>query len=196
VSDRTVAALAALILARWWSRPTAEELESWFELWSLADETARIIGLDRSRVAQLRLLGEGSDADALRDEYERLLVGPGRPPCPPYESLWRDDARPREHGVLMGSAADEVHSVYGTLELRLRADAHELPDHLLVEFEAVAHALDHEATEAARTLLDDHLAVWAAPFCAAVAAETDQPFYAALARLTSTWTAALAAALR
>ena len=42
-------------------------------------------------------------------------------------------------------------------------------------------------------LAREHLALWLPAFCAAVGAETAQPFYAALARLTPEWLAALAA---
>ena len=92
----------------------------------------------------------------------------------------------------MSSAADAVMTVYRDLDLQLRTDAHELPDHLLVEWEALAYALDTDAADVSDELLRGHLAVWMAPFCSAVSGETEQPFYAALARLTPAWTAAIA----
>jgi putative dimethyl sulfoxide reductase chaperone len=186
-------ASAALLLARWWSRPTAEELESWNGLWPPAYDTALALATDAEPIEQLHEALGRSEVDALLDGYERLMVGPGRPPCAPYESLWRTDAPPAEQGSLMSGAADAIQRVYGDLGLRMRTDARELPDHLLVEWEALAAALDHHATEPARELLREHLAAWMAPFCRAVAAETEEPFYAVLAGLTPIWTAALAA---
>ena len=84
----------------------------------------------------------------------------------------------------MAACAADVARIYGDLGLRVRPDARELPDHLVIEWEALAYALENGATEAADALLTGHLAAWMPPFCTAVEAETTEPFYAALARLT------------
>lgn len=183
---------ATLLLARWWSRPTPAELSSWAELWPEARETARGLELGGEAIEQLHAAAEAADPELLIDEYERLLVGPGRAPCAPYESLWRNDAAQHEQGMLMGAAADAVERIYRGLGVRIRGEAHELPDHLLVEWEALAYALHHDATKPADALLHDHLSIWMAPFCDAVAGETHEQYYATLAELTSAWTAALA----
>jgi TorA maturation chaperone TorD len=189
---RETAAHAALLLAHWWSRPTTDELDAWDRVWGDARATAGALDLGASAVDDLRLAAKGADPDALCDEYERLLNGPGRAPCAPYESLWREDLPAQEQGMLMSSAAEQVETVYRTLGLKLRAEPRELPDHLVVEWEALAYAVDRDATDESGALLSDHLACWMAPFCRAVTAATDQPFYAKLARLTPAWTAALA----
>lgn len=176
---------AARRLAAWWSRPTAEEIDRWAASWPQASE------LESDGVAALEAAAEASEPEALLEEYERLLVGPGRVPCAPYESLWRDDVPRREEGRLMGDVAEDVARIYREIGLRVRADAHELPDHIAVEWEALAYALEQGADDAAGELAS-HLAVWMPPFCAAVAAATQEPFYAALAELTSAWTVALA----
>lgn len=183
---------AARLLAHWWSRPTQDEAESWAECWPGACEVAELLGLACSGVEALRAAFVGSPVDALLDEYERLLIGPGRAPCPPYESLWRGDGPRREQGRLMGAAAAEVVQLYREIGLQVRVDAHELPDHLTIEWEALAYAFEHDAGEAATSLVEEHLAVWIPPFCSAVEAEAEHPFYAALARLTGAWTDALA----
>jgi len=183
---------AARLLASWWSTPTPGELDRWAEGWDEAVEIAGLIGISRAGVDVLRAAVEEAELDALREEYERLLVGPGRVPCAPYESLWRGDQPRREQGRLMAACAAEVARLYADLGLRVRADAHELPDHLVVEWEALAYAFEHDATDAAGLLVRDHLAGWMPGFCAAVAAETEQPFYAELAQLTPDWTTALA----
>ena len=89
-------------------------------------------------------------------------------------------------------AAGGIARLYAEIGLRVRADAHELPDHLAIEWEALTFALEQDAAEAAASLVDEHLALWMPPFCAAVEAETVHPYYAALASLTAGWTAALA----
>lgn len=146
-------------LASWWSRPTADEVARWDEPPGPVDE-------------------------ALEEEYERLLVGPGRAPCPPYESLWRSDAPRREQGRLMAACAVDVAALYGELGLKVREDARELPDQLAVELEALAYALETGADGVAQSLVRDHLAVWVPAFCERVARETTHPFYAALATRT------------
>ncbi len=190
--DGPTGVAAALLLARWWSRPTLEELDTWTRLWPDAHAAALSLELDPAVVAQLQTAAEGANTERLADEYERLLVGPGRAPCPPYESLWRADVPDHERETLMGAAADAVQGVYRELGAVVRSDGHELPDHLLIELEALAYALDRGAGESAAALVRDHLAQWTPAFCAAVAGETDQPFYRALAALTPAWTAALA----
>ena len=182
---------AARLLARWWSRPTADEVDVWASCWPTACEVAALLGLRRDGVDDVRSALSASATEDLLAEYERLLNGPGRAPCPPYESLWRDDGPKRDQGRLMGPAAADVVRLYGELGLQVRGDAHELPDHLAIEWEALAFALEHDATDAAATLLGEHLALWIPQFCDAVAAETGQPFYAALASLTAAWTAVL-----
>lgn len=183
---------AARLLAHWWSRPTQDEVESWEACWSGACEVASLLELGCDGVEALRSALAASPVDQLLAEYERLVNGPGRAPCPPYESLWNDGGAKREQGRLMGAAASEVVRLYGELGLQVRADAHELPDHLAIEWEALAFALEHDKDEAAAALVDEHLALWIPPFCEAVRAEAALPFYLALASLTEAWTAALA----
>jgi len=183
VSNRAAGlAPAARLLASWWSRPTAEERERWAAAWEDAFE------LEPERVAALRDAAEEAAPEALLEEYERLFVGPGRVPCAPYESLWREDLPRRERGRLMGDAADDVVRIYRETGLRVRAGAHELPDHVAVEWEALAYALEQGADDAAEGLARMHLAAWMGPFCSAVATATAEPFYALLAELTSAWT--------
>lgn len=177
---------AARFLAAWWSRPTAEEIDRWAASWPQASE------LEPDGVAALEDAMHASEPDTLLEEYERLLVGPGRVPCAPYESLWRDDVPRREQGRLMGDVAEDVARIYREIGLHVRADAHELPDHIAVEWEALAYALEQGADEAADELARAHLAVWIGPFCTAVATATHEPFYAALAEVTSAWIVALA----
>jgi putative dimethyl sulfoxide reductase chaperone len=186
-------ASAARLLASWWSRPTPEERARWARVWEPAGELVDLLDCPSEVLEELQEAAEESDPGALLEEYERLLVGPGRAPCPPYESLWRTDAPRREQGRLMGSFAADAVRIYGELGLRLRPEAHELPDHVVVEWEALAHAFEHDAAGAVSALASDHLSVWMPGFCAAVGAETGEPFYAVLALLTPAWTTALAA---
>jgi TorA maturation chaperone TorD len=194
VSDHAAElASAAWLAAGWWSRPLPDELEVWERSWPEAREAAVAVGLEPHLVEALEAALEASDGDQLLAEYERLFVGPGRVPCQPYEALWRDDQPRRERGRLMGKASMEIAALYGELELVVSSDAHELPDHIAIEWEALAYAFESGATEIAASLLERHLAVWLPAFCSAVEAETEGPFYRALAALTPQWASALVA---
>jgi len=178
----------AQLLAHWWSQPTAEERDWWAGAWEAADEA-----FDPELVHALRSAAESADEGELLEEYERLLVGPGRIPCPPYESLWREGQPRLEQGRLMAGAAAEAQDIYRDLGLSVRAAAHELPDHVAVEWEALAYAVERGADKQAEQLAHDHLVRWMPAFCAAVATETTAPFYETLTRLTLAATTALAA---
>ena len=128
----------------------------------------------------------------LAEEYERLMVGPGRTPCPPYESMWLEDA-PQQRGIMMGSAAGQVLALYRRAGLSVRSHHGELPDHLLVEFEALTWCLEKDSAKLiATTLLNDHLLIWLPRFCESVVKETSHPYYRTLATLTPIWVAAIA----
>jgi TorA maturation chaperone TorD len=195
VSDHAAElASAAWLTARWWSRPVADVTGEWDQAWPDAPAAAVAVGLEPRIVVELEEAFRAADGDALLDEYERLFVGPGRVPCQPYEALWRGDQPRREQGMLMGKASTEVLAVYRSLDLVVSAEAHELPDHIAIEWEALSYAFEVGSDEAASSLLEKHLAVWIPTFCVAVAAETEQPFYRGLAALTPLWVSGLIAA--
>lgn len=123
---------------------------------------------------------------ALADEYERLFVGPGRVPCPPYESMWRGDVPRRLQGSLSGPCVGDLQGCYTGLEVRVAAGARELPDHICVELQALAVAVaDPGYASIARALLRDHLNRWVGPFCGAVLENADSNYYRTLAADTA-----------
>lgn len=190
---RSAADIAALLSA-WWSRPVAEQVKAWTQTWAETCRLATERQLDLDRIDALASAAHQALDDALVDEYERLFVGPGHTPCPPYESLWRTGQSKLEQGRLMSEASADVASLYRSLGLAVASRTGELPDHIAVELEALAFALrqdDDDANGIAVLLLDDHLRAWLPAFCASVAEHTTQPFYAALAALTPTWVEAL-----
>ena len=101
--DEATAVAALQLLAHWWSRPVAEEVTTW-------SGAAEIEAEVRSRMPEgkvdLLLSSGGGDRTGLLDEHERLFVGPGPVPCPPYESFWREDVPIDIRRSLMGA----VHS--------------------------------------------------------------------------------------
>jgi len=190
----SVAAQAAALLSGWWSRPLAAELASWDASWPAAAEVAEALGLDSGPVEELAAHAAGSNADELLDEYERLFVGPGRTPCPPYESLWLG-SQPRLEQGRLSAASVAVADLYRGLGFDVAATVHELPDHVAIELEALAVALRAEgaaAEEARGTLLHEHLLSWLPALCDAVEREARPPFYTVLARVTTAWVERLA----
>lgn len=187
--DMSIATTAADLLAHWWSRPVAAEVARWASWQPVAATVATVLGSATS----IALPSPTTDDErrALLDEYERLFVGPGAVPCPPYESYWRDDVPIDLRRSLMGPCTEDLHRLYGALGLQISA-AGELPDHVAVEFEALACALSSPGTlPVAGALLDDHLAKWLPKLCRAVAREAAQPFYRELATVTRAWLPAL-----
>lgn len=186
---------AAILMGSWWSRPTEEEIAGRADLDRLAGQVAHHLGLGSHTVDPALVTAQGN-AVALAGEYERLFVGPGSVPCAPYESVWRQDVPGFDRGMLLGPAALAVEDLYRRMGLRIRSAAHEMPDHVAVEWEAVAYAIGEAKSAAvASGLLSHHLRVWVPPFCRAVANETEVAFYRALALLTPQWIEALSAAL-
>jgi len=102
------------------------------------------------------------DVPVLLEEYERLFVGPGQVPCPPYESFWRRTS-PSTSADLMGRAPRNSRRSTWSWASRCRRCSGELPDHIAIELEAMAYALSFDETEPmARRLFDKHLAAVAA----------------------------------
>jgi TorA maturation chaperone TorD len=180
----TEAAVVRLIASSW-AEPVADEFASWLDPGWWAEMEAMGSPLEQPSGLPERLAdAAGRSYEELAEEYQRLFVGPGAHPCPPYESVWRTD-RPRVvQGTVMGPAASEVRALYGQIGLRVRDDAHELPDHVAIELEALAYALTAGHRDAARTLLHAHLLEWLPGFCERVEAEAGHPFYRTVAAIT------------
>ncbi|HXY44942.1 MAG TPA: molecular chaperone TorD family protein [Acidimicrobiales bacterium] len=182
--------IAALgLLAHWWSRPVAEEISTWLDAVEIeAEVRRRLSGATEPGVTRLSF---GLDEVlVLLDEHERLFIGPGNVPCPPYESYWREDVPVEVRCSLIGPCATDLRRLYGELEIELSTAEGELPDHIAVELEALAYALSFEETyPVARSLFFDHLRHWLPPLCRAVAKEAEQPFYRELGTVTLEWLA-------
>jgi TorA maturation chaperone TorD len=134
--------------------------------------------------------------EALEVEHARLLVGPGLPVAPPYESVWVDREDEDIAGPLWGDSTLAVRDAYRQAGLTARS-GHEPPDHLAAELEFMAllwqreaHLIrgqDARAVEGAREhrahFLSDHLRCWAPLMAARVVEEAQHPLYRAAARL-------------
>jgi TorA maturation chaperone TorD len=180
---------AAGLLSSWWTEPTPQDLAVWREptWWAEASVVWSSLGLAPGLPERLSAT-LAPPYEALLEEYQRLFVGPGAHPCPPYESVWRTDRSRLVQGTVMGPAAAAVRALYRGIGLRVRPDSAELPDHVAIELEALSAGLGPGgSSETARQLLEDHLAVWLPGFCERVAASSSHDFYRALASATPEW---------
>ena len=136
-----------------------------------------------------------ADVGALAVEHARLFAGMGASygAIPPYESMQQASSEPREDCVTNVTAAYRE-AGFG------RIDVPAVPqDHLAVElrFMALLAANESEAwtlaaTDEARAMvlrersfLGEHLLSWAPAYCERMASEAREPFFTALARITS-----------
>ncbi|MDF2631063.1 MAG: dmsD 1 [Symbiobacteriaceae bacterium] len=118
-------------------------------------------------------------------EFNRLFVGPGKLPAPPYESVWQSDDR-----LLVQSAMTEVRSCYRAHGVQ---NTHPEPDdHLALELEFYTllqrRFLDGDRPAhqlaAQHHFLTHHLSIWLPAFCEAVQTHAASPFYRNLAEST------------
>jgi TorA maturation chaperone TorD len=185
----TTCGTAIELLAHFWSRPLPEEVAQW-TAWAEVAATCN-----------QALLPSGSPAapapdptvaaGELLDEYERLFVGPGPVPCPPYESYWRMDVSLDVRQSLMGPCVGDLRTIYAAMGIEPAADAGELPDYVASEFEALAYALASGHMAPAKALLDEHLLRWLPRLCREVTRHGEVLFYRDLASLTLAWVPAV-----
>ncbi|MCW2306108.1 TorD/DmsD family molecular chaperone [Rhodobium gokarnense] len=123
----------------------------------------------------------------LASAYARLFLGAGgsREGVPPYESVYTG-----ADGRLYQEATAEMEALLKEQGLWL-ADRREPADHIAVELELLAQltaraADDADAAARRRTLLGDHLLVWAWEFCDLCRDRDRSGFYAAAAEVLRT----------
>lgn len=131
-------------------------------------------------------------------EYARLFIGPFKLPSPPYESVYRVESK----GLLMGDSTIDVKKIYQEEGLGVSSDVHDLPDHILVELEFMAHLSEQESISWEKDIekakhylakqdgfLTGHLTQWIPQFTKAVYDNSGLEFYRSLARFTGSFIA-------
>ena len=185
--ERRAAVRALDLLAHWWSRPDLAEVQTWETFRHLESELrARyhdVVEPEEEHGSPRNL----ADSLQLLAEHERLFVGPGSVPCPPYESYWREETPVELRRARPSGSTSDLRRIYHRLGLDVSPSG-EAPDHVAVELEALAYALSLDGDDVAATeLLELHLDRWISRFCRSVASATHHRFYAALAELTLSW---------
>ncbi|KAB1187250.1 MULTISPECIES: molecular chaperone [Haloferax] len=165
---QSAAAATYAVLAECWREPSEQLVD--------AVETGAL----RTVLGEL----ESVDFHDLRTEYTRLFVGPAGPPCPPYESVYRDGDDPDELGPVNGPATTAVVRWYQEFGVQPAPDHPDLPDHIATELEFVAYLAEEGLDERLDQFLDEHLTVWTDEFLSQVENEARDEFYTSLATVT------------
>ncbi len=87
-----------------------DALESAVAVVEIEQAAEQILGEEGTRIvrAMVDAFHQTTDDLDLKVEYNRLFVGPGALPCPPYQSVY-DKTRPTEdQGTVMGPTAEAV----------------------------------------------------------------------------------------
>ena len=141
---------AARLLASWWAPPTAGEVDRWAEGWDEAVEIAGLLGVSSASVDVLRGAAEEVEPDALREEYERLLVStrPGAVRALRVAVARRpaSAARPA-HGCVRGGGRAHLRRHRTARAARRARAAQPL---IRVEWEALAYAFEHKSNRRCR----------------------------------------------
>ena len=128
-----------------------------------------------------------------RRAFTRLLVGPGEGYVPPYASIYVNAAL-YEKPLLRGAEASAVQAEYAAAGLELAPGGQQLPDHLGIELQFLAHLCrleaegretgDESAAQTWRTrrvdFIRQHLLNWLPDFSRQLQAASAHPFYARL----------------
>jgi len=136
-------------------------------------------------------------AAQLSKEYLKLFVGPGRVPCPPYESVHRQDRPILEKGLVMGPSTADVRHRYAEADLVLPKNFTDLPDHIAVEMEfmhflcseelkSIEQGNPQDSTKRRKMeqeFLKEHLEPWVERFADCVLKSTNSSFYRSAAGL-------------
>ena len=132
--------------------------------------------------------------DRIKSEYVYLMLGPGKLPAPPWESVYVSKAR-----LLFQESTLKVRQAYLEYSLLPEAYPHVADDHLSIEMDFMAQLgqLAQESLEKGelsqlekilsdqKAFLDDHLLVWIGDFAQDIQSARTQYFYPHMASLAS-----------
>lgn len=135
----------------------------------------------------------GAYQEQLRDDYNRLFVGPGPLLAPPWESVYRSKER-----LLFGEHTLAVRAFYHSYGLKAVKQEQEPEDHIALELEFAGwlcqQAADAPGPEEARGFVDGHreflvrhMLEWVPAFGEAVREGSSTVFYHRLTVLTQAW---------
>jgi putative dimethyl sulfoxide reductase chaperone len=160
------------------------------ELFPFAPETG-LIAQGVAEVTAYLAVAKDEDYDALRWDYTRLFIGPGKVPAPPYESAYRSADRLLFQEETL--AVRRAYAAYGLASAKSSEPDDQMGLELQFIFETCRVAMDRAAAgdvagmeqvlRDQAAFLDEHLLQWAGDFAADVAAGAQVGFYRGMAHL-------------
>lgn len=125
----------------------------------------------------------------VKEEYDRLFVGPGSIIAPPWESYYRS----KEH-LLFEEWTLQIRQQYHQFGLKYIKENNEPEDHLLLELEFLIFLIDLSLQEtnlkkvgaivsSQVRFLEDHLNVWVPDFCKRIINNSNSQLYLGAAML-------------
>jgi TorA maturation chaperone TorD len=183
-------------LAACFARPLAPHEREAASVAGIADTDAW--PRDGELSAVLQNLTSESDPHACEQEFMELFKVPGGRYVAPYESVFRDVREiegQRVGGLLLGQSAVDVQKWYRLAALEFKDDCKELPDHIAIELEYLAHLCGKErefaaagdeshrrrAQEMQRDFLAAHVCSWIGALRDRIAQKARGAFYRAVA---------------
>lgn len=178
-SEQTLNPVTAIIIFRTLSEMGSEPVNKWAS--SLTEAIENLAS------------GEKKSWDEVRQEYQRLFIGPGPLPAAPWESVYlsEDHITLDEHTL----AVREFYRRWGYEVSNVKQDP---DDHIGLELEFMALLINTslgnihpdkqqkliEILDAQRTFLNNHLFCWVKPFCSKLAENTKHPLFSGIALFT------------
>ena len=143
-------------------------------------------------------------SDVIREmniEYNRLFVGPGHLPSPPYESVYLTIDEDNKDGIVLGDSALDAKYQYLSAGISLPEDFTDLPDHIGVELDFMSYLCFEESSKIQEgddeglcdvvnkqyDFITNHLDNWISSFTDAVVNSTELDFYKGLVQITEFW---------
>lgn len=137
----------------------------------------------------------------LKVEFNRLFVGPGHLPTPPYESVYHTKNEENKDGLVMGDETLDAKRQYLSAGIALPEEFTDLPDHIGVELDFVSclcfeeAEMLHKGNEEETTelmnkqyeFLTSHLDRWITPFSEAICVSSHSEFYRGIAQISASW---------
>jgi TorA maturation chaperone TorD len=131
--------------------------------------------------AELRAACASAQAEAVREEYDSLFIGVGKPEVILYGSYYLS-------GFMMEKPLAELRADLAKLGLQRAETVTESEDHIATLCEVMRYLITsediaHAGIAVQKKFFGDHMQSWATDMCAAIEAHPGARFYAPVARL-------------
>ena len=186
--------------------PSAAQLEA-LRTEDFLDQAATF--LDENLLANLREFAHAAELivdleSQARREFMNLFKVPGGQYVTPYESVYRDTrevAGQQVKGLLMGPSAVDVQKWYRLAALEIADDYPDLPDHIALELNYLAHLVGKErqfaadadeakllcAREMERDFLAGHVLPWIGPLRDKIHEKSQHAYFRSVADMAATF---------